>query len=151
MPNPPRQPISPKVLGFEIYRILDLHLKPQSSPSVLSWKAETLHADSLLTLTKRLNCWDFSYLVWGWQSSPSVLSWKAETLHTDCLLTLTKRLYCWNFSYLVWGWQMRDYCHGWFILTFKIAKIFNKHPLYIVACFINSESDKKQTHLVKRI
>jgi len=35
MPNHPERPIPPKVLGFENSQILDLHLKPQSSPSVL--------------------------------------------------------------------------------------------------------------------
>jgi len=35
MPNPPEKPIPNKVLDFENSQILGLHLKPQSSPSVL--------------------------------------------------------------------------------------------------------------------
>jgi len=43
MSNPSDRSIPPKVLGFENSQILDFHLKPQSSPSVLKLKSWTLN------------------------------------------------------------------------------------------------------------
>jgi len=55
MPNPPRQPIPPQVLGFKNSRILDLNLIP--FPLILKENAETLDTDNLNHYKKDFHIW----------------------------------------------------------------------------------------------
>jgi len=56
----PKQPILSKVLGFENFWILDIHLKPQNSPSVLKLESSNIKYRQPQPLQKR-----YTFLVWG--------------------------------------------------------------------------------------